>query len=196
MDIITLVSNKIFVGSLPFEFTDEQLRALFVSIGSVASAKMVEDKKNGRTRGFGFVAMSHDNDIQTAIEKLNGTVVGEKKIWVTEARPKDKPAERPALSSQGRPEFRGPRRFQRDFRRPQEGRQGESHFFDPLMNRRPPRPEGRRPSGGPRTGERGSRTGFGSPPRGGDRPRRSGFSAPRGRGRPGGFGGVRRRQKP
>jgi len=167
-DIITLVSNKIFVGSLPFEFTDEQLRALFTAIGPVASAKMVDDKKNGRTRGFGFVAMSHDSDIQSAIEKLNGTAVGEKKIWVTEARPKvSQTLNALRVNPEDRPQPRG---------------------FGAPRRARPPRKGFR----GPRTGERGPRAGFGSSSRGGDRPHRSGFGAPRGRGRPGGFGGSGR----
>ena len=79
-------------GRLPFEFTDEKLEALFTPIGKVVSAKMTPDPKNKRSRGFGFVVMGSNAEARAAIEKLNKTMVGEKDIWVTEARPKSAPA--------------------------------------------------------------------------------------------------------
>jgi RNA recognition motif-containing protein len=78
--------TKLFVGALPFEYSDEELKALFESVGAVRSAKMVPDPDRGRTRGFGFVEMSTPELAQAAIDQLNGKPMGEKKIFVTEAR--------------------------------------------------------------------------------------------------------------
>ncbi len=80
--------KKLFVGGLPFVYSNEELRALFVSLGSVVSAEMVYDPDRDRTRGFGFVEMSTPEEAQAAIAKLNGQQLGEKKIFVTEAREK------------------------------------------------------------------------------------------------------------
>src|SRR5258708_2858163 len=86
------MANKLFVGGLPFDFTDDKLRELFAPLGTVVSAVMVSDPKHGRTRGFGFVAMSTPEESKAAIETLKGTKIGEKAIWVTEAREKEKQA--------------------------------------------------------------------------------------------------------
>lgn len=81
------MSKRLYVGSLPFDTTDEQLQTLFKECGNVENAKVVTDKLTGRSRGFGFVEMSDDSAAQQAIQKLNGTQVGGRKIVVNEARP-------------------------------------------------------------------------------------------------------------
>jgi len=87
------MTTKLFVASLPFEFTDEQLQELFAAVGVVSSAKMVMDREHGRTRGFGFVTMATEDAAKAAIEKINGSSVGDRTVWVTEARPeKERPA--------------------------------------------------------------------------------------------------------
>jgi len=92
--------NKLFVGSLPFDYTNEKLAALFATVGKVTSAAMIPDLKNKRTRGFGFVSMSTGAESLAAIEKLNGTLVGEKKIFVSEGKPKEiKPKKMTPMSS-------------------------------------------------------------------------------------------------
>src|SRR5436305_15138448 len=78
--------TKLFVGALPFVYSNDELKALFSAVGTVTSAVMVHDPDRGRTRGFGFVEMSSPEEARGAIEKLNGTTVGEKAIFVTEAR--------------------------------------------------------------------------------------------------------------
>lgn len=78
---------KLFVGSLPFATTSDQLREIFAKVGQVAEANVVTDKMTGRSRGFGFVEMATDEDAKKAIEKLNGTEVEGRKIFVSEARP-------------------------------------------------------------------------------------------------------------
>jgi RNA recognition motif-containing protein len=80
------VNKKLFVGGIPYSTTDDQLKELFAQIGTVVSASVVVDKFSGRSRGFGFVEMSTDEEAQKAIEKLNGTEVGGRKIVVSEAR--------------------------------------------------------------------------------------------------------------
>ena len=82
------MSKKLFVGRLPFDFTDEKLGTLFASAGTVVSAQMIPDPKQGRTRGFGFVDMKTEEEAQTAIGQLNGYTIGDRQIWVAIARPK------------------------------------------------------------------------------------------------------------
>ena len=87
------MAKKLFVGSLPFETTSEELNKLFTEIGDVESANIVTDRMSGRSRGFGFVEMAKDEDATKAVEKLNGSEIGGRKIVVNEARPRE---ERPS----------------------------------------------------------------------------------------------------
>lgn len=81
------MSKKLFVGSLPFSTTSEELEELFGKFGKVESATIITDKYSGRSRGFGFVEMSEDKDADKAIKELNGSEIQERKIIVSEARP-------------------------------------------------------------------------------------------------------------
>lgn len=81
------MAKKLFVGSLPFATTSDELRAIFEKAGAVSEANVVMDKMSGRSRGFGFVEMAADEDAKKAIDTLNGTEVGGRKIFVSEARP-------------------------------------------------------------------------------------------------------------
>ncbi|MEX2028498.1 MAG: RNA-binding protein [Candidatus Curtissbacteria bacterium] len=81
------MAAKLFVGSLPFTTTSDELREVFAKVGQVTEANVVMDKMTGRSRGFGFVEMASDDDAKKAIEQLNGTEVGGRKIFVSEARP-------------------------------------------------------------------------------------------------------------
>jgi len=81
------MATKLFVGSLPFATTSDQLRAIFEKVGKVADANVVTDKMTGRSRGFGFVEMASEEDAKKAIDKLNGSDVDGRKIFVSEARP-------------------------------------------------------------------------------------------------------------
>ena len=85
--------TKLFVGSLPFETTEDQLHQMFTPHGTVESAKLSNDCESGRSRGFGFVEMPDTAAAQKAIAELdNGTVDG-RTIKVMEARPReDRPA--------------------------------------------------------------------------------------------------------
>lgn len=79
---------KIYVSNLSFNVQDEELLNLFTPFGAVASAKVINDRETGRSRGFGFVEMEDDNAAQEAIQQLNETSVDGRNIGVSEARPK------------------------------------------------------------------------------------------------------------
>lgn len=81
------MGKRLYVGSLPFDTTEEQLQGIFSAHGTVESAKIVTDRETGRSRGFGFVEMSDDASAAAAIQKLNGSPVGSRNITVNEARP-------------------------------------------------------------------------------------------------------------
>lgn len=84
---------NIYVSNLNYRVDDNGLRELFESFGEVTSAKVITDKFTGRSRGFGFVEMSNDDEGNNAINALNESEHEEKNIRVSEARPRD---ERPA----------------------------------------------------------------------------------------------------
>jgi len=81
------MATKLFVGGLPYATTSDELREAFAKAGQVADANVVMDKMTGRSRGFGFVEMANDEDAKKAIETLNGSELGGRKIFVSEARP-------------------------------------------------------------------------------------------------------------
>ena len=79
---------NIYVGNLSWNLKDQDLSNLFASHGEVASAKIVTDKFTNRSKGFGFVEMTNDDQAQAAIAALNGTEVDGRNIVVNESRPK------------------------------------------------------------------------------------------------------------
>lgn len=81
------MATKLFVGSLPYSTTDDELQELFAPLGTVVSAKVIFDRDTNRSKGFGFVEMSSDEEAKAAIDKLNGTDLGGRSLIVNEARP-------------------------------------------------------------------------------------------------------------
>ena len=79
--------TKLFVGSLPFETTEEEMHKMFSAHGAVTSARLINDRETGRSRGFGFVEMNNDAEAQAAIAALNGSSVGGRQIAVNVAKP-------------------------------------------------------------------------------------------------------------
>lgn len=77
---------KLYVGSLPYQFNDNELAELFSQVGQVDSARIIIDRTTGQSKGFGFVEMNNDQQAQAAMQQLNGTTVGTRTIVVTEAR--------------------------------------------------------------------------------------------------------------
>ncbi len=88
------MGKKLFVGGLPFATTSEELEKLFADAGTVESANVITDRMTGRSRGFGFVEMSSDEEAKAAVEKLNGNKVGDRDIVVSEAKPREERPER------------------------------------------------------------------------------------------------------
>ena len=77
---------RLYVGSLPYQTTDQDLSDLFGQVGQVLSATVITDRDSGRSKGFGFVEMSDDQEARNAIDRLNGTTLGNRSIVVNEAR--------------------------------------------------------------------------------------------------------------
>ncbi|WP_183562325.1 RNA recognition motif domain-containing protein [Mucilaginibacter sp. SP1R1] len=84
---------NIFVGSLPFQLEEADLKELFEAYGEVSTVKLIIDRESGRSKGFGFVEMPDDEAAQTAITGLNGSEVRGRSIAVSQAEEK-KPNDR------------------------------------------------------------------------------------------------------
>jgi RNA recognition motif-containing protein len=83
------MSNKLFVGNLSFNVTENDLNDAFAAHGTVTEANLMMDRTTGRPRGFGFVTMSTDEEAQKAISALNGTELDGRTITVNVARPRE-----------------------------------------------------------------------------------------------------------
>ncbi|HUV81027.1 MAG TPA: RNA-binding protein [Patescibacteria group bacterium] len=81
------MAKKLYVGSLSYETTENTLREAFSKAGQVESVAIIIDKMSGRSKGFGFVEMSSDEEAQKAIEMFNEKELDGRKIMVNEARP-------------------------------------------------------------------------------------------------------------
>lgn len=81
------MQSKLFVGNLSWEVTADDLKALFAGAGSVVDAAVISDKMTGRSRGFGFVTMSSDEEAKKSIEMFNQADLKGRKINVNIARP-------------------------------------------------------------------------------------------------------------
>jgi len=84
------MSQKLYVGNLPYSTTDQELQELFAAHGAVQSANVVTDRYTGRSRGFGFVEMGSADEAQQAITALNGSDYQGRNLVVNEARPKER----------------------------------------------------------------------------------------------------------
>jgi cold-inducible RNA-binding protein len=81
------MATNLFIGNLPYSMDDAKLAEVFAAAGTVASAKVIKDKYSGRSRGFGFVEMSSDEESKKAIEMFNGKDIDGRALVVNEARP-------------------------------------------------------------------------------------------------------------
>lgn len=81
------MTNKLYVGNLPYNVDDHSLGDIFAGVGTVDSARVITERDTGRSKGFGFVEMSTEEEAQSAVESLNETEVGGRRISVSEARP-------------------------------------------------------------------------------------------------------------
>ena len=98
------MSNKLFVGNLSFNTTENDLQDAFAAHGTVLETNLMMDRATGRPRGFGFVTMSTPEEAQKAIEALNGKSVDGRDLTVNIAKPRE---ERPPGGGGGRREYSG-----------------------------------------------------------------------------------------
>jgi RNA recognition motif-containing protein len=92
------MNKKLYVGGLSYSVTDAQLQQMFTSHGTVESAKIVMDRESDRSRGFGFVEMSTQDEAEKAIAALNGTQQDGRSLTVNLSKPRE---DRPARSGGG-----------------------------------------------------------------------------------------------
>src|SRR5208282_4310062 len=83
------MGKKLYVGNLTYGVTDGTLQQMFQAHGTVQSAQVIMDRDTGRSKGFGFVEMSSDQEAQAAINGLNGKEAGGRSLTVNEARPRE-----------------------------------------------------------------------------------------------------------
>ena len=83
------MNKKLYVGNLPYETTQEQLRELFAQAGEVTEVTLITDRETGRLKGFGFVEMATVEGSGEAIKRFNGYSLGERALTVNEARPRE-----------------------------------------------------------------------------------------------------------
>ena len=79
---------NIYVGNLPYSTTSGELETMFSAHGTVESAQVIMDRATGRSRGFGFVEMTNDDEARAAIEAFDNQDVGGRRLTVNEARPR------------------------------------------------------------------------------------------------------------
>jgi len=97
------MSNKIFVGNLSFDTTENDLQDAFAAHGTVTETNLLMDRETGRPRGFGFITMNSPEEAQKAIAALNGSQLGGRALTVNVAKPR----EERAPGSGGRREYGG-----------------------------------------------------------------------------------------
>jgi RNA recognition motif-containing protein len=83
------MATKLFIGSLAWATTDDSLKDFFAQAGTVVSASVIMDRETNRSKGFGFVEMSSDEEAKKAVEELNGKELDGRPIVVNEARPRE-----------------------------------------------------------------------------------------------------------
>ncbi len=83
------MATKLYVGGLAWATTDESLKAAFEQAGTVVSAQVIRDRATNRSKGFGFVEMSSDEEAQSAMQMFDGKEIDGRRVNVSEARPKE-----------------------------------------------------------------------------------------------------------
>jgi RNA recognition motif-containing protein len=101
------MGRRLYVGSLPYSVTEQQLTELFSPSGTVESVKIITDRFSGQSKGFGFVEMGSDDEAQKAITALNGTPYEGRTLVVSEARPQAPRTGGPGGGGRGGPRREG-----------------------------------------------------------------------------------------
>ena len=83
------MTNKLYVGNLPYSADDSSLKELFSGSGTVNSVNVIQDRETNRSKGFGFVEMSSSDEANAAVENLNGSDLDGRSIKVNLAKPRE-----------------------------------------------------------------------------------------------------------
>jgi RNA recognition motif-containing protein len=83
------MSTTLFIGNLPYSITEDGLKTLFETVGTVVSVRIVRDKETQRAKGFGFVEYDREADAASAISEFAGRSLGGRQLVVNEARPRE-----------------------------------------------------------------------------------------------------------
>jgi cold-inducible RNA-binding protein len=95
------MGNKLYVGNLPYNISEDELRSLFEQAGTVASVAIIKDRETRQSKGFGFIEMGNDEEAENAIRLLNGYNLNRRELKVNEARPREEGSEGGFRSRQG-----------------------------------------------------------------------------------------------
>jgi RNA recognition motif-containing protein len=82
------METKLYVGNLSYETSEEDLRTLFAQAGTVESVDLIKDRSSGMSKGFGFVVMSNQSELEKAIQMFNNYNLGQRQLTVNIARPR------------------------------------------------------------------------------------------------------------
>ena len=83
------MESKLYVGNLSYSTNEDDLRSLFSQAGTVASVALIKDRDSGQSKGFAFVEMSNQAEVQKAIELFNGRSLGDRELRVSIAQPRE-----------------------------------------------------------------------------------------------------------
>jgi RNA recognition motif-containing protein len=82
------MARTMYVGNLPWESTEEELENVFAEMATVESVRIIRDRETGRSKGFGFVELADDANVDEVVEKTNGMMMGGRTLVVNEAKPR------------------------------------------------------------------------------------------------------------
>lgn len=83
------MNNKLYVGNLPYDISEDDLREMFSKAGSVTKVDLIKDRDTGRSKGFAFVEMGSQSEAEEAIKQFNGATLGNRELKVNIARPRE-----------------------------------------------------------------------------------------------------------
>lgn len=96
-----VMETKLYVGNLSYSTTEDDLRTLFAQAGTVKSVTLIKDRDSGRSKGFAFVEMETQAEVEKAIAQFNGILFNERSISVNIARPREEFSRKPFRDSRG-----------------------------------------------------------------------------------------------
>jgi RNA recognition motif-containing protein len=96
------METKLYVGNLAYEITEEDLHTLFAQAGTVVSVNLIKDYDSGRSKGFAFVEMRNQVEMENAIKMFNGYDLSQRKLKVNIARPREKRGQRGRYQRNGK----------------------------------------------------------------------------------------------